>query len=272
MAAAVGEGRTKNPYRSIFISDIHLGTRACRADALLDFLKDHDADTIYLVGDIVDFWRVKRGPVWHQSHNDVLQKLLRKARKGTHIVFIPGNHDEGLRDYCGTQFGGIEIVRDAIHVTADGQRLAVMHGDEFDVVMRYAKWLAFLGDRSYEFSLWLNAPLNWARRRLGFGYWSLSSYLKYRVKSAVNFIGEFEAMLASEARRRGVDGIVCGHIHHAADRMIEGVRYLNCGDWVESCTALTESHDGTISIVRWPVEAKRQREVMVSEVPLRSVA
>lgn len=251
MRASLDEGRAAQRLKTLFISDVHLGTRSCRADALLDFLKHHDAEEIYLVGDIVDFWRVKRGPVWPQSHNDVLQKLLRKVRKGTRIVFIPGNHDEGLRDFCGTRFGGIEIVRDAIHVTADGRRLLVMHGDEFDVVMRYARWLAFLGDRSYELALWLNNPLNRVRRRLGFGFWSLSAYLKYRVKSAVNFIGEFEEMLASEARRRNVDGIVCGHIHHAADRIIDGVRYLNCGDWVESCTALTESYDGTIDVVHW---------------------
>lgn len=251
MATSPEDGRAAQRFRTLFISDVHLGTRACQADALLEFLRHHEAEEIYLVGDIIDFWRVKRGPVWPQSHNDVMQKLLRKVRKGTRIVFIPGNHDEGLRDYCGTRFGGIEIVRDAIHMTADGRRLLVMHGDEFDVVMRYAKWLAFLGDRSYEFALWLNAPLNRVRRKLGFGYWSLSAYLKYRVKSAVNFIGEFEEMLAGEARRRDVDGIVCGHIHHAADRIIEGVRYLNCGDWVESCTALTETYDGTIKVVRW---------------------
>ncbi len=195
------EERSRAPYRALFISDIHLGTRACQADALLDFLKHHDAETIYLVGDIIDFWRMRRGPIWLQSHNDVLQKLLRKVRKGTRIVYIPGNHDEALRDYCGMHFGGIEIHRDFVHITADGRRLLVMHGDEFDVVVRYAKWLAFLGDRSYEFALWCNHPLNWMRRRLGFGYWSLSAYLKQRVKAAVNFIGEFEEALADEAKR-----------------------------------------------------------------------
>jgi len=247
--------------RALFISDIHLGTRASQADAFLDFLRHHDADVIYLVGDIIDFWRVKRGPVWPQSHNDVLQKLLRKVRKGTRIVFIPGNHDEALRDYCGMSFGGIEIHRDLIHSTADGRRYLVMHGDEFDVVVRYAKWLAFLGDRSYEFALWCNHPLNWLRRRLGFGYWSLSAYLKLRVKSAVNFIGEFETALAEEARRRDVDGVICGHIHHAADRLIEGVRYLNCGDWVESCTALAEDDRGRIRLIRWHDVMKAREKV-----------
>lgn len=238
-------------YRALFISDIHLGTRAAQAESFLEFLRHHEAETIYLVGDIIDFWRVKRGPVWQQSHNDVLQKLLRKVRKGSRIVYIPGNHDEAMRDYTGMAFGGIEIYRDIIHTGVDGRRYLVMHGDEFDVVVRYAKWLAFLGDRSYEFALWCNHPLNWVRRRLGFGYWSLSQYLKLRVKSAVNFIGEFEQALADEARRHNVDGVICGHIHHAADRPIAGVRYLNCGDWVESCTALAEDDTGQIHLIRW---------------------
>lgn len=238
-------------HRAIFLSDVHLGTRASRAGDLLEFLRLNDADTIYLVGDIIDFWRVRRGPVWPQAHNDVLQKLMRKVRKGTRLIYIPGNHDEGLRDFCGAQFGGIEIVQNCVHETATGQRLLVMHGDEYDVVVRYARWLALLGDQSYELALACNGPLNWARRHLGLGYWSLSAYLKLRVKQAVNFIGEFEHALAEEARRREVDGVVCGHIHHAADRMIGGIRYLNCGDWVESCTALVEGDCGTIRLIRW---------------------
>jgi len=241
----------RTTFRALFISDTHLGTRACQAEAFLEFLRTHDATTIYLVGDIIDFWRVKRGAVWPQSHNDVLQKLLRKVRKGTRIIFIPGNHDEGLRDYCGMTFGGIEIHHDIVHVTADGRRLLVMHGDEFDVIVRYAKWLALLGDRSYEFALWCNHPLNWVRRRLGFGFWSLSAYLKLRVKTAVNFIGEFEHAIAEEAKRRDADGVICGHIHHAADRMIEGIRYINCGDWVESRTAIAEDYDGRLQLIRW---------------------
>ncbi|MGD9830492.1 MAG: UDP-2,3-diacylglucosamine diphosphatase [Hyphomicrobiaceae bacterium] len=239
-------------YRSVFISDVHLGTRAAQTHALLDFLKNVEAETYYLVGDIVDFWKVRRGPAWSQSHNDVLQKLLRKARKGARVVFVPGNHDEALRDFSGQSFGAIEIARDAIHVTPSGKRYLVMHGDEFDVVVRYAKWLAFLGDRSYELALWSNLPLNWVRRHLGLGYWSLSAYLKNRIKTAVNFIGEFEQALAEVARRRGADGVICGHIHHAADRMIDGVHYLNCGDWVESCTAILESQSGHMRIVHWP--------------------
>ena len=259
IAGGTGIEQEGRHYRTLFVSDLHLGTRASQADAFLEFLKTHDADTIFLVGDIVDLWRVKRGPVWLQSHNDVLQKLLRKVRKGTRIIFIPGNHDEGLREFCGTQFGGIRIDRNAIHETADGRRLLVLHGDEFDVVVRYAKWLAFVGDRSYELALAMNSPLNWVRKHLGFGYWSLSAYLKYRVKSAVNFIGEFERAVASEARRSNVDGIVCGHIHHAADRMIDGVRYLNCGDWVESCTAIAEDHNGTLRLLRWHDMARAEK-------------
>jgi UDP-2,3-diacylglucosamine pyrophosphatase LpxH len=237
--------------RALFISDIHLGTRSAQAGPLLNFLKHCEADTIYLVGDIVDFWKVRRGPYWPQAHNDVLQKFLRRARKGTRLVLVPGNHDEGLRDYVGLRFGGIEIYLDIIHETRAGRRYLVMHGDAFDVVVRTARWLALLGDHGYEFALWLNYPLNWLRRHLGLGFWSLSAYLKYRVKSAVAFIGAFEEAVASEAKRRGVDGIICGHIHHASDRSFGGIHYLNCGDWVESCTAVVETLEGQLRIVRW---------------------
>jgi UDP-2,3-diacylglucosamine pyrophosphatase LpxH len=251
---------TERSYRTLFISDVHLGTRASQAEMLLDFLKFTEAETIYLVGDILDFWRIKRGAIWPQTHNDVLQKLLRKARKGTRIVYIPGNHDEGLRDYVGMHFGGIEIERQALHTTADGRRFAVLHGDEYDVVVRYARWLAFLGDRGYELALWSNWPLNFIRRRLGLGYWSLSAYLKHRVKTAVSFIGEFERNLAEEAKRQEVDGVICGHIHHAASRDIGGVRYINTGDWVESCTAVAETHTGELELIRWlDVVAARER-------------
>ena len=238
-------------YRTVFISDIHLGMRNAQASALLDFLRHADADTIYLVGDIVDFWKVRRGPHWPQSHNDVLQKLLRKSRKGTRIVFIPGNHDDCLRDYCGMSFGGIEIRRDCLHEAANDRRYLVLHGDEFDVVVRYARWLAFLGDRGYDVALALNVPLNFARRLFGLGHWSLANFLKLKVKSAVNFIGEYEEALSFEARRRGADGLICGHIHHANDRDIDGIHYLNCGDWVESCTAIGERADGSFEIIRW---------------------
>jgi UDP-2,3-diacylglucosamine pyrophosphatase LpxH len=237
--------------RALFISDVHLGTRTAQNDRLLDVLRYCEADIVYLVGDIVEFWRVRRGPHWHQSHNDVLQKLMRKVRKGARLIVIPGNHDECLRDYAGMQFGGVEIHRDIVHTTRRGRRYIVMHGDEFDVVVRSAKWLALLGDHGYEFALWLNHPLNWVRRYLGWGHWSLSAYLKYRVKKAVAYIGAFEEAVAAEARRRGADGVICGHIHHASDRKCHGVHYLNCGDWVESCTAVIETQDGQLRVLRW---------------------
>lgn len=239
-------------YRTVFISDVHLGTRNAQTPALLDFLRHFEADTIYLVGDIFDFWKAKRGGgCWPQGHNDVVQKLLRKARKGARIVFIPGNHDEELRKYAGSSFGSIEIVQTATHVTAAGKTYLVIHGDDFDLVIRNAAWLATLGDIGYDLAMWANAPVNWIRRRLGLGFWSLSAFLKYRVKRAVNFIGAFEDTLAAEATRGGYDGVICGHIHHAADRRIGTAHYLNCGDWVESCTALVETYAGNIEIVRW---------------------
>lgn len=246
-------------YRTIFISDVHLGTRTAQAEMLLDFLRDNDADTYYLVGDIIDFWRIKRGAVWPQSHNDVLQKLLRKVRKGARMVFLPGNHDEGLRAYCGSQFGGIELVDNAVFESADGRRYLVIHGDQFDVVVRYAKWLAFLGDRGYQLAMAMNLPLNFVRKRLGLEYWSLSAYLKHRVKSAVNFIGDFEKSLSDEARRRNVDGVICGHIHHAASKDMLGIHYINTGDWVESATAVVEHHDGQLELIRWRDRVKPER-------------
>jgi UDP-2,3-diacylglucosamine pyrophosphatase LpxH len=258
-----------NRYRALFISDLHLGSWACKAGSFLDFLRWHDAETIYLAGDIVDFWALRRSPhLWLQSHNDVLQKLLRKARKGTRIVFVPGNHDEAVRAYCGMHFGAIEIHHDIVHESALGQRFLVIHGDEFDVAVRYARWLALLGDRSYEFALRCNGPLNFVRRKLGLGFWSLSGYLKMRVKTAVNFIGEFEQAIAAEARRRGADGVICGHIHHMTDRMAGGVRYINCGDWVESCTAIAEDHEGGFHQIRWqPDPVIPQRAAAPSPFP-----
>ena len=238
-------------YRTLFISDIHLGAKACQAELVLDFLKHNDADTYYLVGDIVDFWRIKRGAHWPQSHNDVIQKLLRKARKGSRIIYVPGNHDDSLRSFCGTRFGGIEVARNWLHESADGRRFLVIHGDEFDVVVRYARWLAFAGDWAYQLALGLNTKLNWVRRRLDLPYWSLSAYLKHKVKRAVNYMGEFERAIAGHASRHNAEGVICGHIHHAAIRDLEGVLYMNCGDWVESCTAVCETPDGKFEIIRW---------------------
>jgi UDP-2,3-diacylglucosamine pyrophosphatase LpxH len=237
--------------RSIWISDIHLGTRGCQADLLLDFLRCHESEYLYLVGDIVDGWRLKRSWYWPQSHNDVVQKLLRRARKGTKVYYIPGNHDENFRDFFGMLFGGITILQDAVHTTADGRRFLVIHGDQFDVVVRYAKWLAHLGDKAYTGLLTANTWFNHVRRKLGFTYWSLSAYLKHRVKNAVEYIGDYEKALADEARRREVDGVICGHIHSAEIRPMEGVLYCNDGDWVESCTALVELASGELQIVDW---------------------
>jgi UDP-2,3-diacylglucosamine pyrophosphatase LpxH len=239
-------------YRSLFLSDLHLGTRGAQAEALLEFLRLHDAETIYLVGDIVDGWRLKANWHWPQSHNDVVQKLLRKARKGTKVIYVPGNHDEFLRDFCGTHFGGIEVRRTALHEAADGRRYLVIHGDQFDVVVRHAKWLAFLGDWAYVAALALSTRINAVRRRLGLTYWSLSAWAKLRVKNAVSFIGRYEEALAAEAARQKVDGVICGHIHSATLREIDGFTYINAGDWVESCTAVVEHADGRMEIIHWP--------------------
>lgn len=241
-------------YRTLFISDVHLGTKACQASLLADFLRRHDADTYYLVGDIIDFWSIKRTPHWPQSHNDVVQKLLRKVRKGARAIYIPGNHDEALRVYCGQTVGGVEFKHNDIHVTADGTRILVMHGDEFDVVIRYVKWLAFLGDWAYVLALVVNEAFNRVRRLFGFSYWSLSSYLKHKVKKAVNYIGDFETALVSEARRHAAQGVICGHIHFAAKNDMGGIMYLNCGDWVESATAIGETFSGEFEIIRWQDE------------------
>jgi len=237
--------------RTLFLSDVHLGTKGCQADKLLDFLRHYEAETIYLVGDIVDGWQLKTGWYWPQSHNDVVQKLLRQGRKGVRLRYIPGNHDEFLRDYYGTHFGGIEVLEDAIHVGADGKRYLVIHCDLFDVVIRHARWLALLGDTAYEFAIWLNTHFNAIRRSFGLTYWSLSQWAKLKVKNAVNFIGEFEKTLAAEGRRQQVDGVVCGHIHHPVIRDIDGLTYVNCGDWVESCTAAVEHFDGQLEIIEW---------------------
>ncbi len=238
-------------FHAMFLSDIHLGTRGCQAELLIDFLKYHDAESIYLVGDIVDGWRLRRSWYWPQAHNDVVQKLLRKGRKGARIVYVPGNHDEFLRDYGGTHFGVVEVAEETIHETVDGRRILVLHGDRFDVVVRNAKWIAHLGDWAYTAALGINTVFNAVRRRLGFPYWSLSAWAKLKVKNAVNFIGDFQETLAAEAVRLGADGVVCGHIHHAALARIGDVDYMNCGDWVESCTAVVENHDGSFEVIVW---------------------
>ncbi len=223
---------------------------------LLDFLEKNPADTIYLIGDIIDAWRLRRGWFWPQSHNDVVQELLLRAQDGTRIFYIPGNHDEVLRSYLGTHFGGVEVMETALHVTADGKRLLVTHGDQFDSIVVNARWLAHVGDRAYEFALWLNTWLNRAKRLWGGQYWSLSNWAKQQVKQAVNFISEYERVLADEARRKGYDGIVCGHIHRACIRKIDGLDYINTGDWVESCTAVVERMDGSLHLIDWAAEMR----------------
>ena len=248
-------------YRAIFISDLHIGTPGFQADALQDFLKHHPCQVLYLVGDIVDGWQLRRRWFWPQSHNDVVQKLLRRARKGCRVIYVPGNHDEFARAFVGHAFGGVEVQEEAVHVTATGQRLWVVHGDLFDGVIQCAKWLAHVGDWLYEFTLKLNRHLNRLRARLGLEYWSLSAYLKHKVKKAVNFISDFEVAVAHEARRRGFDGVVCGHIHHAEIRTVEGVLYCNDGDWVESRTALVEHMDGRLEIVHWAGAAVSKAQV-----------
>ncbi|HEY4125898.1 MAG TPA: UDP-2,3-diacylglucosamine diphosphatase [Rhizomicrobium sp.] len=243
-------------YRTIFISDTHLGTRGCKAERLADFLAHNDCQTLYLIGDIVDGWALKRNWYWPEAHNRVIAEILRKVESGTRVVYVPGNHDEALRDYTGLSLAGVELLPEAVHKTADGKQLLIIHGDQFDGIIAYAKWLAYLGDRAYELAIALNTVLNVVRRRMGMRYWSLSAYLKLKVKNAASFIGNFEKALVREAKSRGFDGVVCGHIHHAEVKDMAGILYCNDGDWVESCTALTEDAIGRLRIVTWadPVE------------------
>jgi UDP-2,3-diacylglucosamine pyrophosphatase LpxH len=242
--------RAPKRYRAAWISDAHLGTRGCNATALLNFLRETDFDTLYVVGDLIDIWSLRRGIYWPQQHNDVIQKILRKARKGTRVIYIPGNHDELVTSFCGA-YGNIEIKENALHVTTSGERILIIHGHELDTVVQNVKWLAFAGDLGYQFLLSLNPLINFFRRRFGLGYWSLSAYAKRRVKDAVSFIGRFEAAVAHYAERYRVDGVLCGHIHSAAIREFGNVMYYNCGDWVESCTALVEASDGTLLMVNY---------------------
>ncbi len=248
-------------FRAAWISDIHLGTRSSNALALLDFLRDHDVATLYVVGDLIDIWQLRRGIYWPQQQNDVIQKILRKARKGTHVIYIPGNHDEFVAGFEGN-YGNITIQKHAIHTTTDGRRILVIHGHELDTVVQNAKWLAFAGDVGYQFLLSLNPAINFVRRHFGLGYWSLSAYAKKRVKDAVSFVGQFEKAVAHFAEKYSVDAVLCGHIHSAAIRQIEDITYYNCGDWVETCSALVERNDGTIEMVKYePFSAARPSSV-----------
>ena len=250
--------RPKRKYRTVWISDVHLGTRGCNAAMLVDFLRSFEAETLFLVGDIVDGWRLRKGWYWPDAHNEVVRRILKAAHRGTRVVFVTGNHDEMLRDYAGMNFGGVELVLEAVHTTADGRRLLVTHGDAYDSVVLYARWLAFLGDQAYTLLLGANVLLNAVRRRLHLPYWSLSAHLKRRVKNAVSYVCRFEDALAQAAVKRGYEGVVCGHIHSAEIREIGGITYFNDGDWVESCTALVEDKLGAMSIIDWGAEARAQ--------------
>lgn len=252
------EGIKRRKYRTIWISDVHLGTKGCNAELLTDFLDHTDSETMYLVGDIIDGWRLKKKFFWPPEHNDIFWRVLKRARRGTRIVYIPGNHDEMFRQFTGLNFGGVEIRRAAFHDTADGRRLMVLHGDEFDAVMLAHRWLAFVGDTLYHVIMGLNHWVNKTRRALGLPYWSLSKVAKHKVKNAVEFIGRYEEVVAKAAAERGVDGVVCGHIHTAEFREFtysgKTIEYWNDGDWVEGCNALVEHFDGRMEILNWPQE------------------
>jgi len=252
-------------YRTIWISDVHLGTKESQTDMLLDFLRVTDSEKLYLVGDIIDGWQLKKSWYWKQSYNDVVQKLLRKARNGTEVIYIPGNHDEAAREYVGLDFGGIALRQQSEHTLVSGQRLLVLHGDEFDGVMQNVKWLAHMGDFLYILALRLNRYFNKARRMMGFPYWSLSQYLKHKVKNAVSFINKFETILAKEVKKRGFDGVVCGHIHQPEIKSYDDIIYANCGDWVESATALVEHQDGRLEILYWAEVVNSRTKVAIAE-------
>ncbi|MDW3204357.1 MAG: UDP-2,3-diacylglucosamine diphosphatase [Alphaproteobacteria bacterium] len=243
--------------RTVFVSDIHLGTRHCQAELVADFLDAHEAETIYLIGDIIDGWRLKRSWYWPQTHEAVIQRLLKSASRGTTVYFVPGNHDEFARVYAGRMVAKVAVRDHVVHQTADGRQYLVTHGDQYDPVMQRAKWLAHLGDWFYELALTSNTVVNWGRRRLGLGYWSLGAFAKRHVKTFIGIIGQFETVVAEDVRRRGLHGVICGHIHHAVGREMGGIHYLNAGDWVESCTAIIEHLDGRLEVVRW-TEGARQ--------------
>lgn len=250
---------TRHFYRTIWISDIHLGTRGCNAKLLIDFLDHSDSQTLYLVGDIIDGWRMKKKFYWPDAHNDIIRRIMKRAKRGAKVIYIPGNHDEMFRQFSGMRFGGVEIRRKAIHETVDGRRLLVVHGDEFDAIMLAHRWLAVVGDAAYVILMRLNIVVNAIRRWLGLPYWSLSKTAKHKVKNAVAFITRFEELVAHEAGLRGINGVVCGHIHNAEQRNIDGIEYYNDGDWVEGCTALVEHIDGRMEILHWAdIVAKRQ--------------
>ena len=252
------EGHQRRRFRTIWISDVHLGTRGCNAALLIDFLDHTDSETMYLVGDIIDGWRLKRKLFWPPEHNDIVWRILKRVRRGTRVVYIPGNHDEVVRQFAGLNFGGVEIERAAFHITADGRRLMVLHGDEFDAIMLAHRWLAVVGDTLYHLMMGLSGSINRIRGALGLPYWSLSKAAKHKVKNAVEFISKYEEVVARAAGERGVDGVVCGHIHTAEIRDFDGIAYYNDGDWVEGCTALVEHFDGRMELLHWHEEVARR--------------
>jgi UDP-2,3-diacylglucosamine pyrophosphatase LpxH len=237
--------------RSVFISDVHLGYRGSRVEYLQSFLKQIDTEYLYLVGDIIDIWSLKKTFFWPQEHNNIVRLILSKAKRGTKVIYIPGNHDEMLRDFVDHRFGKLQVKRNVVHITADGRKILVLHGDEFDGVIKYASWLGLLGHHSYELILGLNRYLNWARRKLNLPYWSLAAYLKYKASTAVTYIDKFEQAMVRAGKQHGMDGVLCGHIHRAKIDTIDGIQYLNCGDWVESCTTITEDFSGHLRLLHW---------------------
>jgi len=252
--------RKSRHYSAVFVSDTHLGTRSARVDLLLDFLKSMTCDKLFLVGDIIDSWQLKSRWYWNTAHNDVIRCVLKMAKHGTEVVYIPGNHDEGLRGFEGHNMAGVELAHEVIYESQNGKRYWVLHGDKFDGVVKYAKWLAHLGDHAYTLLLRLNTSLNWVRRHFGYDYWSLSAFLKNKVKNAVEYIGKFEEAVAREAERMGVDGVICGHIHQAEIRKFGSIEYMNDGDWVESCTALVEDDKGSFEILHWADEVAARND------------
>ncbi|MEK6806725.1 MAG: UDP-2,3-diacylglucosamine diphosphatase [Pseudomonadota bacterium] len=256
--------KSANPYRTVWISDVHLGTPGCKAERLADFLKHTPCDQLYLVGDIIDGWRLRAQFFWPQEHTNVIRRILTRSKRGTRVTYVAGNHDEFLRKFVGyrLEIGNIRLVNEAVHVTADGRRLLVIHGDQFDVITRYHRWLALAGDAVYDATMAVSQRLNRARKRFGMPYWSLAAFAKRHVKTAVNIISDFETSVVRECKRRGFDGVICGHIHHAEIREMDGVTYHNCGDWVESCTALAEDHEGKLRVLNWGVESQTESNIV----------
>ncbi len=241
-----------NQYRTIWISDLHIGSTQCQADVLLDFLKHNDSENLYLVGDIIDFWALSKKMYWPTSHNTIIQKILRKARHGTHVTYIPGNHDENVREYNNYVFGDIEVINTAYHTTADGKKFMIVHGDEYDTIAQYHQWIAKLGSNGYDFLLQVNRLIRFVRRLLGVqSHFSLAAYIKYKVKNIVQFISDYEENIVNTLKKEAVDGVICGHIHHAELKMIGGFYYINTGDFVESCTAIVEHFNGELELIHW---------------------